>query len=159
RKGASIADVVPLAGPKGENQLTLLVVDYVEGDPETYVVPLAFVRGEEAARIQREVPNGVVARLSVREKAGEVEGLLVDGVAADTPARLMDQIRRRSALAGEKGQLTALMLRAFKEVAGKEPLVPRPTEFEQTNTSVLIGDKMLLKLYRQLEPGPNPELE
>src|SRR6185312_6793558 len=34
-----------------------------------------------------------------------------------------------------------------------------PSEFEQTNSSVLISDKMLLKIYRQIEPGPNPELE
>src|SRR6185312_12813500 len=90
---------------------------------------------------------------------GVTEGLLVDGIAYDTPARLMESIQRRSTFVGEKGQLAAQPLRAFKEVAGKEPLVPRPSEFEQTNTSVLIGDKMLLKIYRQIEPGPNPELE
>jgi maltose alpha-D-glucosyltransferase/alpha-amylase len=71
----------------------------------------------------------------------------------------MESIKKRTTLVGEKGELAPQALRAFKEVAGKDPLVPRPSEFEQTNSSVLIGDKMLLKIYRQIEPGPNPELE
>jgi maltose alpha-D-glucosyltransferase/alpha-amylase len=159
RKGGRIADVVPLDGPRGQSQLVLFEVEYVEGDPELYVVPLAFVGGEEAHRIEREVPGAVVARLTVHERSGDVEGLLVDGIAHDTPARLIESIKRRTTLVGEKGQLAAQPMRAFKEVAGAGPLVPRPSEFEQTNSSVLISDKMLLKIYRQIEPGPNPELE
>ncbi|HWE31531.1 MAG TPA: alpha-amylase, partial [Polyangia bacterium] len=58
-----------------------------------------------------------------------------------------------------RGEMTATMLRAFKEVAGDDHLLPRTSEFEQTNSSILIGDKMLLKVYRMLEMGPNPELE
>ena len=159
RKGGRIADVVPLDGQKAQSQLVLLEVDYVEGDPELYVVPLSFVVGDEALRVERDAPGAIVARLRLRDKGVESEGLLVDGIAHDTPDRLMESIQKRTTLVGEKGQLAAQPLRAFKEVAGKDPLVPRPSEFEQTNSSVLIGDKMLLKIYRQIEPGPNPELE
>ncbi|HEY2747562.1 MAG TPA: putative maltokinase, partial [Polyangia bacterium] len=159
RKGGRIADVVPLDGQKGQSQLVLFEVEYVEGEPELYVVPLSFVGGDEALRVEREAPGAVVARLTVRDKNGEEVGLLVDGIAHDTPARLMESIKRRTTLVGEKGQLAPQAMRAFKEVAGGDPLVPRPSEFEQTNSSVLIGDKMLLKIYRQIEPGPNPELE
>ncbi|MDB4965182.1 MAG: alpha-amylase, partial [Myxococcales bacterium] len=160
RKGARIADVVPLDGRTG-SQLVLLEVDYVEGDPELYVVPLAFAQGEEASRLEREHALAVVARLVCKDGHGAVqaEGLLVDGLAADTPARLMEAIRKRHAVEGEAGQLMTSTARAFKEVAGPDPLVPRPSEFEQTNSSVLIGDKMLLKIYRQIEAGTNPELE
>ena len=159
RKGGRIADVVALDGAKGSSQLVLLEVDYVEGDPELYVVPLSFVSGEEALRVERDAPGAIVARLRVHDKGAETDGLLVDGIAHDTPSRLMESIQKRTTLVGEKGQLAPLALRAFKEVAGKAPLVPRPSEFEQTNSSVLIGDKMLLKIYRQIESGPNPELE
>jgi maltose alpha-D-glucosyltransferase/alpha-amylase len=159
RKGGRIADVVPLDGPKAHSQLVLLEVDYAEGDPELYVVPLSFVAGEEALRVERDAPGAIVARLRVRDKGAESEGLLVDGIAHDTPSRLMESIKKRTTLVGEKGELASQALRAFKEVAGKDPLVPRPSQFEQTNSSVLIGDKMLLKIYRQIEPGPNPELE
>jgi maltose alpha-D-glucosyltransferase/alpha-amylase len=159
RKGARIADVVPLDGPAGKSRLVLLQIEYVEGDAESYVVPLVFRTGEEALAIARERPQAVVAQLLTRDHGADVEGVIADGLADDAPARLMDLIGRRHAVAGERGQLTATMLRAFKEVAGKGPLQPRASEFEQTNSSILIGDKMLLKVYRQLEEGPNPELE
>src|SRR5207253_1057500 len=79
------------------SQLVLLEIDYVEGDPELYVVPLAFAQGEEATRLEREHANAVVARLVLKDSHNAVaaEGVLVDGLAADTPARLMEAIRKR----------------------------------------------------------------
>ncbi len=50
---------------------------------------------------------------------------------------------------------------AFHWVAGA--LAPhaglRSLDAEQSNTSALIDDRYVLKLFRRLEPGPNPELE
>jgi maltokinase len=36
---------------------------------------------------------------------------------------------------------------------------PRPLALEQSNTSVVFGDELILKAYRRLEAGVNPELE
>jgi maltokinase len=36
---------------------------------------------------------------------------------------------------------------------------PRPLNLEQSNSSVVFGDELILKAYRRLEPGINPELE
>lgn len=35
----------------------------------------------------------------------------------------------------------------------------RPLGLDQTNTSAVIGERLLVKVYRRLEPGLNPELE
>jgi trehalose synthase-fused probable maltokinase len=40
-----------------------------------------------------------------------------------------------------------------------ESLEERRLRGEQTNTSVVLGERLILKLYRLLEPGPNPDLE
>jgi maltose alpha-D-glucosyltransferase/alpha-amylase len=34
-----------------------------------------------------------------------------------------------------------------------------PTEADQSNTSLLYGDRLILKLFRRVEPGMNPDLE
>ena len=36
---------------------------------------------------------------------------------------------------------------------------PRPVDVEQSNSSVIFGDQLILKAYRRLEAGINPELE
>lgn len=45
----------------------------------------------------------------------------------------------------------------YAALAG-EPGVERPLGHDQTNTSVIVGDA-LVKLYRRVEAGPNPEVE
>ena len=35
----------------------------------------------------------------------------------------------------------------------------RPVGVEQSNSSLVIGDELMLKVFRKLEPGINPELE
>jgi len=50
----------------------------------------------------------------------------------------------------------------FRTVNGSAPVElteVRSVGVEQSNTSVVFEDALVLKLYRRLEPGPNPELE
>lgn len=42
---------------------------------------------------------------------------------------------------------------------GGAPLPTRSSGAEQSNTSILYGDRAILKLYRRLEPGENPDVE
>ncbi len=47
--------------------------------------------------------------------------------------------------------------RADGFIAG--PMDERRLDVEQSNTSVVLGERLILKLYRLLEPGDNPDLE
>jgi maltose alpha-D-glucosyltransferase/alpha-amylase len=51
--------------------------------------------------------------------------------------------------------------KAFQDILGpgEEPLQVRRGSAEQSNTSILFGDQFILKLFRRLEAGVNPDCE
>ncbi len=58
----------------------------------------------------------------------------------------------RSALVGRRSS-------AFAATRGEEPLPARTGSAEQSNTSLLYGAKLILKLFRKLQLGENPDVE
>ncbi|MHB1853494.1 MAG: maltokinase N-terminal cap-like domain-containing protein [Acidimicrobiales bacterium] len=44
-------------------------------------------------------------------------------------------------------------------VAGVEDAIVRPVGAEQSNSSVVLGQQVILKLFRRLQPGSNPDVE
>ena len=57
-----------------------------------------------------------------------------------------------SSLAGRKSS-------AFDAARGPGPLPSRSGTAEQSNSSILYGQKLILKLFRRLQPGENPDTE
>jgi maltose alpha-D-glucosyltransferase/alpha-amylase len=48
---------------------------------------------------------------------------------------------------------------AFEAARGADPLPARTGSAEQSNTSILYDGKLILKLFRRLQPGENPDTE
>jgi maltose alpha-D-glucosyltransferase/alpha-amylase len=140
--------------------ISLVQVDYTEGDPETYMLPLAFAAGARADQAWQEVPQVIVARLHAG--GAESDGVLYDAVGdREFCAALLDTIGRRRRLRGEAGEVAAQPTPSFRRALAELPAAAEPSVLraEQSNTSVLYGDQFILKLFRRLEPGQNPELE
>ncbi len=57
------------------------------------------------------------------------------------------------------GQLLVTRTRLFDEASRDTTIAPRLLGVEQSNTSLRFDDALILKLYRRLRPGINPELE
>ena len=70
---------------------------------------------------------------------------------------------RESPMAGGAGgsaaSITAHASSAFRESGLTIPSSSRVGSAEQSNTSILYGDKLILKLFRQIQPGENPDVE
>jgi trehalose synthase-fused probable maltokinase len=67
-------------------------------------------------------------------------------------------------LAGARGQFIFTPTTAGSELlpggaAALESLPERRLGVQQSNTSVALGEALMLKVYRLMEPGPNPEVE
>ena len=59
--------------------------------------------------------------------------------------------------ASQPGSLTGSHSAAYTPTTA--PLASRLSAAEQSNTNFLFGDKLLMKLFRRLEPGLNPDVE
>jgi maltose alpha-D-glucosyltransferase/alpha-amylase len=137
----------------------LVRVEYGEGTPDTYLLPLAFATGDQAVHLLEESPHAVVARVQ-----GEAEGLLYD--ALSDPAfltRILDAVRGERPLEEpDQPQLVATAFPLLETWLGQQPdgpLAPAVSRSEQSNTSVIYGGRVIAKIFRRLEEGVNPDLE
>jgi maltose alpha-D-glucosyltransferase/alpha-amylase len=155
-----IVEAVPMdQATQGQNaSLALLKVDYIDGKPETYVLPLTFAAGGRAAEVQSTLPQTIVARLRVNGNEGVLYDALWDkGFALG----LLAAIAYHQHFRGGKGEIEASPTQAFGRLlaATEDAGEPAIMQAEQSNTSVVYGKRLILKLFRRLEEGMNPDLE
>jgi len=159
-KTVNITETIPIALPGDKAFLLFLQVEYVQAEPEIYVLPIGCALGEKADPVCRDWAPFVLARLSITHSAQD--GVLYDAITDKRFCRaILELISSRRALSGEKGQLNAShtsVLRALRRESGLN-LDPAVSKAEQSNSSVIYGDKLILKFFRKLDSGVNPELE
>jgi maltose alpha-D-glucosyltransferase / alpha-amylase len=150
-----IVDAVPIPETSPAAYFALIKVAYTEGDPDTYVLPLTF---EAAAEVPEELAAAVVARLVCH---GE-EGLLYETLAEEgLTGALLEAIANSRQFKGAAGSILAAPTRAFKKLRGSRqaPLKSSVMKVEQSNTSIVYGDKLIMKVFRRLQEGINPDVE
>ena len=125
--------------------LAFLEVEYTDAEPELYLLPLGMTQARRSA--EGENPT-LIARLK--------DGCLLYEPAPDG---LLDLIGRKRALKGARGTITGTVSRAMKELRGTGPLDAHVLKAEQSNTSIIYGQRLFMKLFRRLEPGINTDLE
>jgi len=155
----AVQDAVPIPYDDTQAVLALLLVEYTDGDPGTYALPLAFATGERAVEVARHSPGVVLAWLR-SDQPGEA-GVLYDALGEPGLAEaLLAGIDRKHRWRNQHGELIAQRDPPFRQLIGHDPLPPpNLLRVEQSNSAVAYGDRLLLKLYRKVEAGPNPDLE
>ncbi|HZI33859.1 MAG TPA: alpha-glucosidase C-terminal domain-containing protein, partial [Candidatus Binatia bacterium] len=159
-KFVRIGEIIELPGAGEVSCLLFVDVAYVQGDPDRYLLPATFATGPEAENLQHDRPHLVISRLHLRET--NVDGVLYDAVGNPAFAQsLFDAMGRRRILKGMSGEVRGFSLGAFRRLQGDSatPLEPVLSRAEQSNSAILFGDKLILKTFRRLEPGTNPDLE
>ncbi|HEU5394175.1 MAG TPA: putative maltokinase, partial [Candidatus Methylomirabilis sp.] len=157
-KAAELVDAVPLPHTAEGAHVTLVRVEYLEGDPETYLLILAVASGEQADRVRAEAPHAVLARLAGRNGDGILYEALREGSVCEA---LLEAVARHRRFRGAGGEIVAWPARAFRALRGpaEASLAPSLLKADQSNSSVVYGDRLILKLFRRLDEGVNPDLE
>ena len=124
---------------EGDVRLALLEVDSEDGGTERYQLLVGRRQGELEHRLEHAV-------------IGEVDGAVAYDAVHDHDA--MGTMLGLLASGGEVGPLV------FTNDGQVDPtLHSRVMGAEQSNTSVVFGDAVILKLFRRLQPGANPDIE
>jgi maltose alpha-D-glucosyltransferase/alpha-amylase len=153
-----LRDVFRFQRDDAVTRLLLVDAEYNVGQPETFVLRLAFAPDDVAARWPAGGEPPLFARVT-----GAAPGVIYN---AATDATLLsaafEAISRQVTARGERGgELVASLLPGFaEELAGQPPDLPLSVNrTEQSNLSTMFGERWVLKMLRRVEQGTHPEVE
>ena len=154
-RGARFVDWGLLRGAPQPLFVSIVEVTFEDGGQEQYFLPLAVCPYQDARGLAEQHPQAVLASIT-----GARKGILFDAWLDDRFARaLLDTLAREERGVLRRGHVTAVQTARFAELRdGDELRVSRPA-VEQSNTSIVYGDRLILKLFRRVQPGINPDYE
>jgi maltose alpha-D-glucosyltransferase / alpha-amylase len=145
-----------------EARAALIEADYVEAEPERYLLPLGISTAEQIRWYGGLPADAVLAE--IRTEQGEFPQVVVlydvfgeeefgDG--------LLETIAAHRTLPGLHGKLKSRTSRIYRQLRASpgEKLPSKALKAETSNSTAFFGDRFMLKLFRRLDEGTNPELE
>lgn len=153
-KGKTIASVEPqsratISDADEPSRLLRIRVGFADGTSSSYQLPVVLSRSESDrfALVDTGVEEGD-RRIHLREPRDD-EAFWTE---------LLDAVVDGRPLPASDGEILLRPLPGV-ETALRPPFVARSLSADQSNSSVVINETSLLKLYRRVEPGPHPEVE
>jgi maltose alpha-D-glucosyltransferase/alpha-amylase len=135
---------------KGTNHLLLTA----RTDEHTYFLPVSLFWGDP--EVQSDAPP--LAYTIAKVRRGSRVGAMVDAAHSDSFAQtIVEKLRTGGSIGTQKGEIQFIGAEGLKGLA--IPEFVRNVGGEQSNVSLVIGDAVLLKFYRRLEAGAQPEVE
>jgi len=151
--------------------IALVEITYTDNSTDLYQLPLALTTEADAANLQTSTPNAVIttldnAALIDASASPTFRTALLKLIIADTttnPGAPSSSIVSSSTKVGEPLQPSTPNITASHSVA-LDParladLPSRLASAEQSNTSILYDDLAILKIFRRVTNGENPDVE
>ncbi|REK10438.1 MAG: hypothetical protein DWQ37_16255 [Planctomycetota bacterium] len=147
-------EIVDAVGMTPSVWLLVAKLEFTSGQHEVYHVPLAFAPADGAAP--------TTPWITVVDNDAQPVGTLCDAMDdVGYCRRLLELFDEPQALSGKHGQLLISQTSAYGQLRGgaSEVLEPKPVRAEQSNSSVIYGQRLILKAFRRVEMGMNPDFE
>ncbi len=155
-RSAEVVDAISFGGEPSPELVLLVHVEYASGPSESYVMPM--VVSAEAHLPEREDPGS----LSFHSARRGVDVHLANAVTHEGfLGSLLVAIEKESIQRGIRGEIRARKTAALRGLRPdpSEPLAARALRAEQSNSSIVYGDRLVLKFFRRAEEGVNLDLE
>jgi maltose alpha-D-glucosyltransferase / alpha-amylase len=153
-KSVEILDSALLPGLNAA--LLFLNLTYEDGSTDVYQLALTISKGEAAEMVRTSDPASIVATVTTSDGPA----VLHDAIAReDVRQAILQLIETDGSLSTQNGTLNGHKSSGFAAARGTEPLPARTGSAEQSNTSILYDAKLIMKLFRRLQQGENPDTE
>ncbi len=136
----------------------LVEVQYERGDPDSYFLPLGLTFGKDAGKMQETFPSAIIAPVVATGGSGFLHDAVFDDRAA---AAFLTLVERAQQMPGRNGSMRGAPGAELGTLRGpaETPLAVKRGSAEQSNTSIVYDDRLILKLFRRQQSGPNPDCE
>lgn len=155
-RSSELIDVVPLQTGKVEALLVLARVEYGSGPGDTFVLPMIL----SSASAAPDAGRGAVLEMGADGVSGG--RVLRDALTNDEfLSWLLNALEVKLTSKGLRGEIQADHTSVFQDIRSQagDDLLPRLLKGEQSNSSIAYGERLILKFFRRLEEGVNPDLE
>ncbi len=157
-KRVEIADHIEWRIGERSVLLTLARVEYAGGDSQTYFLPLTLAWEDVDEERVRALGGYAIAKARQQAQVG----VLADAFGDEAFCRALAlAVGTGAELNAARGRLLFAPTEAFAALAGDEAAALKITmpPAHSSNTIISIGDRLLIKGYRRLQVGVNPEAE
>ncbi len=139
-------------------RLLIVRVEYVEGEPERYLLPVVFAQAEQEENILGDRPGAGIISIN-RSDDGQSATLCDTTHESEFWLLLFEAIAEGRTIVGRSGQIKSLQTDALSRLGKDIPLEAAIHGGEQSNTSAVLGGRFIIKMFRRIGEGENPDLE
>jgi maltose alpha-D-glucosyltransferase/alpha-amylase len=157
-RSTTISEIIPFPCASTIVHFVSVLARYTDSDAEVYVLPLALATGAQMERVRQEAPNVIIARVRHNEEIA----VLYDALwSKDFRDALFAAVSSRRRFKGTLGELRATATPMFRQrqTASNGTKESTLLQSEQSNTSIVYDNAFILKFFRRLAVGVNPDLE
>jgi maltose alpha-D-glucosyltransferase/alpha-amylase len=156
-QSVEVSDVVPLVSNDPLVYLFLIHIEYATGLGEMYALPLRLAMDEKQSLDGESAPS---LRINWESSSGK---MVLQDALSNQPflTFLLEALARGDHFSGVRGVVRTVPAAALRSIwePSHGPLAPSLMKAEQSNSSIVYANRLVLKLFRRLEEGLNPDLE
>jgi maltose alpha-D-glucosyltransferase / alpha-amylase len=152
-----VADLARLPGEGTPLFVLLAEADYVDGTSRTFCLPVAVVTEERHGQLREHQPLAPIVRLS-----GTMEGLVIDALRAPESTEQIVRLVAGAPLVSARGaEVTGTLFGPIDWPAHADRTPPQVSAVsdDETSSAVVLEKRLVLKTFRQVEPGIHPQVE